>query len=63
MTPTEADDWIPREETEAGTLKPPDLGDLSDGKTIENRYDYDGERLIKTWSRKLVEAAGRGLDE
>ena len=33
--------------------KAPDLGDLSDGKTIESRYEYDGERLHKAWSRKV----------
>ena len=63
MTTPDTDGWIPWEETEAGTLKPPCLGDLSDGKTIESRYDYDGDRLFAAWSRKVVEAAGRGLGE
>jgi hypothetical protein len=59
MTTPEADDWIPWEKTTVGTLNPPDLGDLSDGKTIENRYEYDGGRLIKAWSRKVV-SSGQG---
>ena len=58
MTPPESDGWVPWTETDSGSLKPPDLGDLSDGQTIESRYDYDGERLFAAWSRKLVEAAG-----
>ena len=58
MTPPESGGWVPWTETDSGSLKPPDLGDLSDGQTIESRYDYDGERLFAAWSRKLVEAAG-----
>ena len=66
MTTPDTDGWVPWVETDSGSLKAPDLGDLSDGKTIESRYEYDGERLYKAWSRKLigtVTAGSHGAEE
>ena len=45
------------------TLKAPDLGDLEPGETIESRYEYDGERLIKAWNRKMCDEPKRHVNK
>ena len=50
------DGWILWPEDDTGTPRQPDLGELNEGETIESRYDYDAERLIRAWSRKVVES-------
>ena len=54
--PPDGDGWIPWPEDERGRLRQPleQLGDLEDGRAIESRYDYDGERLYRAWSRKIT---------
>ncbi len=56
--PTNGDDWIPWPEDDTGQLRQPleQLGGLEHGETIEGRSDYDGERLIRAWSRKTKES-------
>ena len=53
--PPDGDGWIPWPEDDTGKLRQPldQLGDLVDGWAIESRYDYDGEWLIRAWSRAI----------
>jgi hypothetical protein len=53
MKAPDGDGWIPWPEDEHGKLRQP-LTDLKIGETIESRYDYDGERLYRAWSRKIA---------
>ncbi len=56
MKAPDGDGWIPWPENEHGRLRQPleQLGGLNSGETIESRYDYDGERLYRAWSRKIA---------
>ena len=55
MTDPDHNGWVPWTETESGSLKPPELGGLENGETIESRYEYDPEgRIISAWSRKMT---------
>ncbi len=56
MKKPDGDGWIPWPEDDTGRLRQPleQLGGLEHGETIESRYDYDGERLYRAWSRKVV---------
>ena len=40
--------------TTPDTSTGPDLSDLEDGETVENRYEYDKDRLNRAWSRKVT---------
>ena len=56
MTTLDGDGWLPWEEDATGTLRPPKACvDLKVGETREDRYDYDGDRLHRAWSRKVTE--------
>ena len=55
MTQPDGDGWLPWEEDATGTLRPPkDCADLKTGEIREDRYDYDGQRLHRAWSRKVA---------
>ncbi len=64
MNSPDGDGWIPWPEDEQGRLRQPleQLGDLSDGLAIESRYDYDGERLYRAWSRKVGSGGDNGQE-
>ena len=55
MTTPHGDGWLPWVEDATGKLRPPKgCEDLKEGETREDRYDYDGERLYRAWSRKVA---------
>jgi hypothetical protein len=60
MTTPDRDGWLPWVEDATGTLRPPkDYVDLKAGETREDRYDYDGQRLHRAWSRKVASVEER----